>query len=118
MMELVWIRNPSSVQFSVLRRQPVLTRRLARLGVHRRLQYHYNVGYGNDISGIIGFPWVNATLDLLLAQRGPPTYRTLYVIFTHRELPPTVLVAMGLFNNLGLRRQCSDYQRHDASGED
>ncbi|GAO16330.1 uncharacterized protein UV8b_05645 [Ustilaginoidea virens] len=60
------------------------------------IQYHYNTGYGSPYSGAIGFPWVNATLSLLSADRAN---QDLYISFTHRELPPTVLVAMGLFNN-------------------
>lgn len=44
----------------------------------------------------MGFPWVNATMDLLSAETAA---QDLYISFTHRELPPTVLVAMGLFNN-------------------
>lgn len=58
--------------------------------------YHYNTGYGNPLSGVIGFPWLNATLGLLT---GSTSSQDLYISFTHRELPPTVLVAMGLFNN-------------------
>lgn len=60
------------------------------------IQYHYNTGYGSPYSGAIGFPWLNRTLDLLSAGSSA---QDLYVSFTHRELPPTVLVAMGLFNN-------------------
>lgn len=60
------------------------------------IQYHYNTGYGNPISGVLGFPWVNASAGTLLADN---TDQDIYVSFTHRELPPTVLVAMGLFNN-------------------
>lgn len=62
------------------------------------LMYHHNTGYGNPISGAIGFPWLNATADLLSSGRD----QDIYVSFTHRELPPTVLVAMGLFNNSAL----------------
>ncbi|ETN38138.1 uncharacterized protein HMPREF1541_07762 [Cyphellophora europaea CBS 101466] len=58
--------------------------------------YHYNTGYGNPNSGVIGFPWLNASLGLLTADQAD---QDLYISFTHRELPPTVLVAMGLFNN-------------------
>jgi len=67
------------------------------------LQYFYNTGYGNPISGAIGFPWLNATFDTLMADQDSKSNATtdqdLYVSFTHRELPPTVLVALGLFNN-------------------
>lgn len=62
------------------------------------IMYHYNTGYGNPISGVIGFPWLNATLNLLTSTT-PANSQDLYISFTHRELPPTVLVAMGLFNN-------------------
>lgn len=65
------------------------------------IQYHYNVGYGNDVAGIIGLPWLNATADLLMRAEGDAAVQDLYLSFTHRELPPTVLVAMGLFNNSG-----------------
>lgn len=60
------------------------------------IQYHYNTGYGQPAAGAMGFPWVNATMDLLSAETAA---QDLYISFTHRELPPTVLVAMGLFNN-------------------
>lgn len=62
--------------------------------------YHYNTGYGGDLSGVIGFPWLNATLGLLTGTSANSSQdQDLYISFTHRELPPTVLVAMGLFNN-------------------
>ena len=63
------------------------------------VMYHYNVGYGSEVSGPIGFPWLNATANLLTADSAGADAEDLYVSFTHRELPPTVLVAMGLFNN-------------------
>ena len=66
------------------------------------IMYFQNTGYGNPISGTIGFPWVNATAGLLLASDNDNStgkQQDLYVSFTHRELPPTVLVALGLFNN-------------------
>ncbi|KAF2140709.1 uncharacterized protein K452DRAFT_288798 [Aplosporella prunicola CBS 121167] len=64
------------------------------------LMYFHNTGYGNEVSGHIGFPWVNATVDALLNDDdSAASAQDLYVSFTHRELPPTVLVALGLFNN-------------------
>ncbi|KAI0512802.1 histidine acid phosphatase [Xylaria bambusicola] len=60
------------------------------------IQYHYNVGYGNPVSGFVGLPWLNATANLLLSDN---SNEDMYVSFTHRELPPMVAVAMGLFNN-------------------
>lgn len=64
------------------------------------LMYHYNVGYGNEVSGPLGYPWLNATAALLGSEDDDD--QDLYISFTHRELPPTVLVAMGLFNNSAL----------------
>lgn len=61
------------------------------------VRYHYNVGYGNDASGYVGLPWFNTTASLLLDEES--SAEDLYISFTHRELPPMVLVAMGLFNN-------------------
>ena len=64
------------------------------------IMYFQNTGYGNPISGAIGFPWVNATAQQLLSDNNSTnSTQDLYVSFTHRELPPTVLVALGLFNN-------------------
>jgi hypothetical protein len=56
------------------------------------IHYFYNSGYGNQISGVLGLPWLNATAAAL-ADEGD---EDLYVSFTHRELPPAVIVAMGL----------------------
>lgn len=67
------------------------------------VMYHYSVGYGSEVAGAVGLPWVNATAGLLMAAGGDgdgdALAQDLYVSFTHRELPPMVLVAMGLFNN-------------------
>jgi len=60
------------------------------------IQYFYNAGYANPISGTLGFPWVNASSEALLADEAS---EDIYVSFTHRELPPAVIVALGLFNN-------------------
>lgn len=60
------------------------------------IMYHYNTGYGRDISGVIGLPWLQSTLSLLTADTSE---QDIYVSFTHRELLPTVAVALGLFNN-------------------
>jgi acid phosphatase len=60
------------------------------------IQYFYNAGYANPISGPIGFPWVNASAALLKDEEAK---QDIYVSFTHRELPPAVVVALGLFNN-------------------
>ncbi|KAF2215397.1 hypothetical protein CERZMDRAFT_120263 [Cercospora zeae-maydis SCOH1-5] len=52
---------------------------------------------GNPISGSLGYGWVNATQQLLSSDDNDD--QDIYVSFTHRELPPTVLVTLGLFNN-------------------
>lgn len=65
--------------------------------------YFYNTGYGSLVSGAIGFPWVNSTFNAIMSSQNTSSNATadqdLYVSFTHRELPPTVIVALGLFNN-------------------
>ncbi|KAK0648723.1 histidine phosphatase superfamily [Cercophora newfieldiana] len=63
------------------------------------IMYHYNTGYGSSVSGVIGLPWFKAAADLLMGSNDSTNAQDLYVSFTHRELTPTVLVAMGLFNN-------------------
>ncbi|KAH9842083.1 Histidine acid phosphatase, eukaryotic [Teratosphaeria destructans] len=72
------------------------------------IMYHYNTGYGSQVSAAIGFPWLNATMSLLSSNANTTATdfnqtqsedQDIYISFTHRELPPTVLVAMGLFNN-------------------
>jgi acid phosphatase len=61
------------------------------------IMYFYNTGYGSEqLAGTLGLPWLNASAELLLSDEAD---QDLYVSFTHRELPPTVAVAMGLFNN-------------------
>ncbi|KAI1214424.1 histidine acid phosphatase [Annulohypoxylon truncatum] len=60
------------------------------------IRYHYDVGYGNPLSGTIGFPWFNATAELLMRESDA---EDLYVSFSHRTLPTMAFVAMGLFNN-------------------
>jgi hypothetical protein len=60
------------------------------------LTYYYGTGYGNQISGVLGFPWLNASAAVLLSDEAD---QDIYVSFTHRELLPAVDVALGLFNN-------------------
>ncbi|KAK8162191.1 histidine phosphatase superfamily [Phyllosticta citrichinensis] len=62
------------------------------------IMYHHNTGYGNPISPVLGWPWVNASVSSLF-EDATGDQQDLYVSFSHRELPPTVLVALGLFNN-------------------
>ncbi|RAL00140.1 putative histidine acid phosphatase [Aspergillus ibericus CBS 121593] len=60
------------------------------------IMYFHNTGYGRPLSPVLGFPWVNASYSLLSANT---TDQDIYVSFTHREVPPTVATALGLFNN-------------------
>ncbi|ORY57874.1 histidine acid phosphatase [Pseudomassariella vexata] len=60
------------------------------------IRYHYDVGYGNPLSGTIGFPWLNVTANMLMAESAD---EDIYVGISHRTLPSMVFVAMGLFNN-------------------
>ncbi|KAJ5142223.1 hypothetical protein N7476_003919 [Penicillium atrosanguineum] len=60
------------------------------------LMYFYNTGYGRKLSASLGFPWLNASVAALDDESSA---QELYVSFTHRELPPTVITALGLYNN-------------------
>ena len=49
-------------------------------------------------------PWVRSALDILHSDSSAPTSdspfnQSLYLSFSHREQPPLVLTALGLFNN-------------------
>ncbi|KAI0332669.1 phosphoglycerate mutase-like protein [Cubamyces sp. BRFM 1775] len=63
------------------------------------LMYFYSIGYGNPIAPQLGLPWVRSSLDILSANDTSTFNQTLYISFTHREEPPLVLTALGLFNN-------------------
>lgn len=63
------------------------------------IMYFYNAGYGTDIGGAFAYPWVNATMDLLNADK---TEQDVFVSFTHREMLPATVVALGLFNDSAL----------------
>lgn len=75
------------------------------------IMYHYNVGYGSLVAGAVGLPWANATANLLMDTNADAdadaAVQDLYVSFTHRELPPMVLVALGLFNNSAFESHAS-----------
>jgi acid phosphatase len=60
------------------------------------LMYFHNTGYGRELSASLGIPWVNASVAALDDESSS---QELYVSFTHRELPPTVITALGLYNN-------------------
>ncbi|KDQ62133.1 hypothetical protein JAAARDRAFT_189502 [Jaapia argillacea MUCL 33604] len=67
------------------------------------LMYFYSIGYGNPIAPQLGLPWVRSSLDILeSANQISSTFnQSLYISFTHREEPPLILTALGLFNNSG-----------------
>jgi acid phosphatase len=58
--------------------------------------YFHNTGYGRELSASLGVPWVNASVAALNDESSS---QQLHVSFTHRELPPTVITALGLYNN-------------------
>jgi acid phosphatase len=60
------------------------------------LMYFHNTGYGRDLSPALGFPWVNASIAAL---DDDSSSQELFFSFTHREVPPTVITALGLYNN-------------------
>lgn len=62
------------------------------------IMYFYNAGYGNEISGVLGYPWLSASASTLQSNSSD---QDIYVSFTHRELPPAVMVTLGIFNNSG-----------------
>ncbi|KAI6713982.1 hypothetical protein JHW43_003532 [Diplocarpon mali] len=67
------------------------------------ISYYYSTGYGSPVAGAVGFPYVQATFNRLMAKQDKNSNATadqdLFVSFTHRQMPPTVFVAMGLYNN-------------------
>ncbi|KAL1940701.1 hypothetical protein VTO73DRAFT_7742 [Trametes versicolor] len=65
------------------------------------LQYFYSIGYGNPIAPQLGLPWVRSAFDILSASANDTATfnQSLYISFSHREEPPLVLTALGLFNN-------------------
>lgn len=60
------------------------------------VRYFHNAGYGRDVTPRIGYPWIKASADLL---DDAASKQDLYVSFTHREMPPMVVTALGLYNN-------------------
>ncbi|PBP28790.1 hypothetical protein BUE80_DR000417 [Diplocarpon rosae] len=67
------------------------------------ISYYHSTGYGSPVAGAVGLPYVRATFNRLMAKHDTTSNATadqdLFVSFTHRQLPPTVFVAMGLYNN-------------------
>lgn len=72
------------------------------------------VGPQNPLSPYLGFPWLKAQSELfqqLDGSDGPsetnagpgwPSSQRLFLSFTHREVPPFVATALGIFNSSSL----------------
>lgn len=72
------------------------------------LKYSFMVGHGNPLSPYLGFPWLNITANLFSKFHAPHHEGTkdpnddgqrFFVSFTHREVPPMLATALGLFNS-------------------
>lgn len=70
------------------------------------LRYAYMVGPLNPLSPYLGFPWLQAQLELLddirsesTIRKGWPKDQRFFLGFTHREVPPFVATALGIFNS-------------------
>ena len=70
------------------------------------LKYAYMVGPLNPLSPYLGFPWLQTQAELFAhinAHSHPgaawPANQRLFLSFTHREVPPFVATALGLFNS-------------------
>lgn len=60
------------------------------------IRYFHNSGYGRPLTTRLGIPWVKASVEALSDRNSS---QDLYVSFTHREVPPMVVTALGLYNN-------------------
>lgn len=70
------------------------------------LKYAYMVGPMNPLSPYLGFPWLQAQAKIfqhITADDHPgtgwPASQRFFLSFTHREVPPFVATALGLFNS-------------------
>jgi broad specificity phosphatase PhoE len=70
------------------------------------LKYAYMVGPLNPLSPYLGFPWLQAQSELFAhieADSTPgggwPHSQRFFLGFTHREVPPFIATALGLFNS-------------------
>ncbi|KAH7418474.1 histidine phosphatase superfamily [Cadophora sp. MPI-SDFR-AT-0126] len=80
------------------------------------LKYSHMVGHGNPLSPYLGFPWLNTTSHLMskfhkprhISSTATPTPdpevpnddgQRFFLAFTHREVPPFIATALGLFNS-------------------
>lgn len=77
------------------------------------LKYSHMVGHGNPLSPYLGFPWLNTTSELMSKLHSPrhtgisggdddipdDDGQRFFLSFTHREVPPFIATALGLFNS-------------------
>ncbi|KAM0544544.1 hypothetical protein ACHAPJ_011761 [Fusarium lateritium] len=74
------------------------------------MKYAHMVGPFNPLSNYLGFPWLNSQSELFdkidknadLSDGGSsgwPKDQRLFFYFTHREVPPFVATALGIFNS-------------------
>lgn len=73
------------------------------------LKYSHMVGHGNLLSPYLGFPWLNTTAHLFSKFHGPhhdvkgeipnDDGQRFFLAFTHREVPPVIATALGLFHS-------------------
>ncbi|ETN39039.1 uncharacterized protein HMPREF1541_07081 [Cyphellophora europaea CBS 101466] len=69
------------------------------------LRYAHMVGPLNPLSPYLGFPWLQSQLEILsdyhenTNRDGWPKDQRFFLGFTHREVPPFVATALGIFNS-------------------
>jgi hypothetical protein len=77
------------------------------------MKYSLMVGHGNPLSPYLGMPWLNTTAQLMAKFHAPKHNDALddsvdipnddgerfFLSFTHREVPPFIATALGLFNS-------------------
>ncbi|KAF1988374.1 histidine acid phosphatase-like protein [Aulographum hederae CBS 113979] len=76
------------------------------------LKYAHMVGPLNPLSPYLGFPWLRAQEKLFERFEhedgdgdGWPSKQRLFLAFTHREVPPFVATALGIFNSSSAARE-------------
>ena len=77
------------------------------------MKYAHMVGPLNKLSPYLGFPWLSAQSQLFTeidadpdsnhnSTTGWPSEQRLFLSFTHREVPPVIATALGIFNSSAL----------------
>lgn len=61
------------------------------------IRYYYELGYGSNLSPSLGMPWIVATSHLL--NQTVNSKQNLYISVAHRQMPPLLLTALGLYND-------------------